>query len=771
MSESVHLTIDGISVDVPKGTTVYTAIKNLNIDVPIFCYHDRMPPFGACRVCMVEVEGAAKPQTSCTLLAQEAMVVRTQADQAVRARQDILEFLLINHPLDCPICDRGGECPLQDQVVEFGPGKSRFFEEKRHFVKPYSLGPVLTLDRERCIQCARCTRFGDIISGDHALEFIDRGHKMEVGTADGGPAQSKFIGNTIMICPVGALTSSVYRFRARPWDNDTTPTTCTLCPVGCSMLVDSRDGEIQRTRSDENGDVNDVWLCDKGWFGYEFSSHPDRLVQPLIRRHGELVSASWEEAFSFIAAKLHEAKKSERVAAFGGNTLTVEENYLFQKLFRDMLGTPHVDHRIGQPLFTLADEGLAAGMQGPIKDVPQLSRALLLGLDITEEFPVLWLRLKSAVNSGGKLAFMGHCRPEIGRYLHSGTHSCTLHRPGDELHTLRTHKEALIRFLKESPAPALFVGSGYLATKERKAIIQELISWQKELPTLRLHVMDASNNSMGARFAGMHPECGPQAAPVKKQGLSWEAVMNETRAHGWQLLYVAGADPAAKMPAHQWEEVRKNLGCLIVQDLFLTKSAASADVVLPTLSFVEKGGSFITIEGRVQKLKPTKTPPKRVYSDSYIFAKIAQQFGYPLQIDEPFLDRLQEKVVIQERMFTETTANPAAASPETGLRATFTTQLFDQGNRMKHNTHLVELSKTPYFRMHPDTLAHYGLTDGAVISLEAEDNPKVSVKSVVQQDPHISADTVVVPYGFASCNAHELGLSLYNGMRVRAKSN
>lgn len=309
--QMIQFTIDGKAISVPKGTTVYNAARHIGIDIPIFCYHDRMPPFGACRMCLVEVEKMPKLQTACTLAATEGMVVKTQTQMAVEGREGILELLLINHPLDCPICDRGGECPLQDQAVKYGPGMSRFFEEKRHFTKPYPLGHVLMLDRERCIVCARCTRFGDIVAGDHALEFIERGYKTEVGTPDGAPPKSKFIGNTIQICPVGALTSQVYRFRARPWDNTATPSSCTLCPIGCSMTLDSRDGEIMRTRSRENREVNDIWLCDKGWFGYEFTSSPHRLVEPLIRRGIHLEPASWDEALNLIASKVKDAKKGE----------------------------------------------------------------------------------------------------------------------------------------------------------------------------------------------------------------------------------------------------------------------------------------------------------------------------------------------------------------------------------------------------------------------------------------------------------------------------
>lgn len=413
----VKLTIDGRRVDVPKGTTVYQAATLLGIEIPIFCYHEKMPSFGACRMCLVEVEKMGKLQTSCTLEVAEGMVVKTDTCNAVKEREGILELLLINHPLDCPICDRGGECPLQDQALKFGPEKSRFYEEKRKFFKPKPLGPVLMLDRERCIVCARCTRFGEIVAGDHALEFIDRGFKTEVGTLNDRPVDSKFIGNTIMICPVGALTSQVYRFRARPWDNDSIESTCTLCPVGCSMILDSRDGEIVRTRSKENRKINDIWLCDKGWFGYEFTYHPDRLQKPLIRKNGKLIETSWDEALSAIKIGIEKGKDARGIAGWGGIPLTVEENYLFQSLMRDVIQTPHIDYRIGMPIRSLAEEGLTPGMEISFENIEELSFAALLGIDLTEEFPIGWLRLKQALNHGAEVLFLGHFAPEISTQL------------------------------------------------------------------------------------------------------------------------------------------------------------------------------------------------------------------------------------------------------------------------------------------------------------------------------------------------------------------
>lgn len=747
MTDLITLTIDDHTIQVPKETTVYTAAKQLQIELPIFCYQDRMPPFGACRVCLVEVEKMPKLQTSCTLECTEGMVVRTQAHPAVKARDEILEFLLINHPLDCPICDRGGECPLQDQALKFGPGKSRFFEDKRHFEKGISLGPVLKLDRERCIACARCTRFGDIVAGDHALEFIDRGYKTEVGTSDGQAPKSKFIGNTIMICPVGALTSDVYRFRARPWDNMSVESTCTLCPVGCSMKLDSRDGEIMRTRSTETPCVNDIWLCDKGWFGYEFSSSDKRLHEPLIRKNGKLEPASWDDAFSYIATKMKEAKATGKIAAFGGNTLTVEENYLLQMLMRDACGTNNLDHRIGSPSIKADDEGLTAGMEIEIGAIENLKEVLLLGLDITEEFPVIWLRLKQAINKGCKVTFAGHYSPEVARYFEK----TIIHAPLQELATLQGLRE-------QGAKSAIFVGSQYLASTERKAILAELLSWQA--PSLNL--LEGSNNSMGARFAGMHPEFKPQGVKLNQRGLSALEVIEQAATSQWDLLYAVGCDIASKVPQDVWHKVRKNLGCLIVQDLFMTKTCEDADVVLPTLSFVEKGGSFLNIENRIQKLKPGKAIPKSVFADSYIFVRIAHKLNYTLVIDEPFLNKLKpgRMHLLRPKRIDDVQLKE---QPATSLVATFAHALFDNGTRMQHNEHLLELAKAPVLRIHPATFK--GKTGDTVV-LEA--NGK-SISAPIQLDDTVAENTVVIPLGFTALAAYDLTQNPLNGLTVSIK--
>ncbi len=772
----IQLTIDGHSIQVPKGTTVYQAATQLKIDIPIFCYHDRMPPFGACRMCLVEVAQVAKLQTSCTLEVAEGMIIKTQSQLALEGRESILELLLINHPLDCPICDRGGECPLQDQTVKHGPGMSRFFEEKRQFKKAISLGPVLKLDRERCITCARCTRFGDEIAGDHALEFIDRGYRTEVGTPDGGAARSKFIGNTIMICPVGALTSSVYRFRARPWDNVSIPSTCTLCPVGCSLKLDSRDGEIMRTRSAENLKVNDIWLCDKGWFGYEFTEHADRLTTPLIRRDGHLQPASWEEALDLIAKKMLEAKATGKLGAFGGNPLTIEENYFFQQLMREGLKTPHLDHRIGMCILPTSstDDSIMTQMETSLEACEHLSSIILCGIDLTEEFPVLWLRIKQAVNQGAKIFYAGHFAPENAQYFSQ----TWLHAPGKELVTLKLLLTQLKESCQLSSGTALFVGKQYLDSPQRLSTISYLKQVQAESFPFALNLLEGRGNSKGASLAGMHPAYGPGYKKLPEAGLNCLELLEQAQ-QGWDLLYVVGADPASKYPTSFWQGARIALKFLVVQDLFLTKTAAQADVVLPALSFVEKSGTFLNIEGRLQQLNPGKELPPSIYSDGEIFAQLAQRIGINLKLDQGFAQLIADKnhVIstkklaaliensVQEELVSQKAIDEESLEAE-ALSATFTYALFDEGVRMQHNPHLRQLTPKPCVRIHPFEATKRALQNGDSVTLSYHHH---SVKTVVKLDRQVAEGTIVIPLGFKELTSYELKNNLTNGLSIVIK--
>ncbi len=342
----VNVTIDDQPVSVPKGTLIVEAAKQVGVDIPVFCYHPKMKPVGACRMCFVEIEKMPRPQTACTTPVGEGMVVRTTTPTVKEAQESVLEFLLINHPLDCPICDKGGECPLQDNTFAYGPGASRYTEVKRRYEKPISISKYIKLDRERCIMCYRCTRFASEIAGDEALTVLDRGSHSEIGLAPGRTFDSPFSGNTIELCPVGALTSDLYRFRARPWDIKDHPTVCTECPVGCNVTLTVRDNSIMRSLARENTPVDDGWLCDHGRFTYRYVSSDERLTQPMIRRDGTLEAVDWDEAIAYAGSKLQEVIHRHGPSSAAGlisERQSNEDMYLFQKLFRAVIGNNNVD--------------------------------------------------------------------------------------------------------------------------------------------------------------------------------------------------------------------------------------------------------------------------------------------------------------------------------------------------------------------------------------------------------------------------------------------
>ncbi len=417
--DHVKVTIDNRTVEVPKGTLIVEAAKLVGIEIPIFCYHPKLKPVGACRMCFVEIEKNPRLQTACTMPVADGMVVHTGTPKVKEAQQSILEFLLINHPLDCPVCDKGGECPLQDNTFSYGPPVSRYIEVKRRYEKPVPISQYIKLDRERCIMCYRCTRFAREIAGDEALTVLDRGSHSEIGLAPGRTFDSPFSGNTIELCPVGALTSDLYRFRARPWEIKNPPTICTECPVGCNVTLTTRNNAILRVLARENTPVDDGWLCDRGRFTYEYVSSKERLKQPLVRRNGALQPASWEEAVAYSAAKLREVIGRSGPASVAGlisERQTNEELYLFQKLFRAVIGSNNLDtsfeaHRPAAGADYDAAWGSIAGLE-------QASVIVLLNVNPIKDQPILDLRLKKAADLGGKIIVINREKIDLVKHAH-----------------------------------------------------------------------------------------------------------------------------------------------------------------------------------------------------------------------------------------------------------------------------------------------------------------------------------------------------------------
>src|SRR6266516_408150 len=401
----VTVTIDGFEITVPKGTLVIRAAELLGIQVPRFCDHPLLDPVGACRQCLVHIEGQPKPPASCTTACTDGMVVRTQltSEVAEKAQRGVMEMLLINHPLDCPMCDKGGECPLQNQAMSAGRGETRFTGTKRDFAKPVALSAQVLLDRERCVQCARCTRFADQIAGDPLIELLDRGPSEQVGIADGVPFDSYFSGNTVQICPVGALTGASYRFRARPFDLVSTPSVCEHCASGCLQRTDERRGKVTRRLAGSDPEVNEEWNCDKGRWAFTYATEPDRLVTPLVRNEsGVLAPASWPEALNAAAAGLAAARG--RAGVLTGGRLTIEDAYAYAKFARIALGSNDIDLR-ARPHSAEEAQFLAAAVAGrdvevSYADLERAPAVLLAGFDPEDESPIVFLRLRKAARKG-----------------------------------------------------------------------------------------------------------------------------------------------------------------------------------------------------------------------------------------------------------------------------------------------------------------------------------------------------------------------------------
>jgi NADH-quinone oxidoreductase subunit G len=679
--------IDGKTVQVPTNTMVVEAAKALGVHIPVFCYHPKLEPVGMCRMCLVEVgapkrgkdgqiekdaEGSPviawmpKLQAACTTAVSEGMAVRTNTPAVAEARRSILEFLLTSHPLDCPICDKGGECPLQDHTLAYGPGVSRFrVESKFHNEKRVPLGPLIMLDRERCIQCARCIRFQDEFADDPVLGFADRGRTLEIVTLDDPPFDSKFSGNTIDICPVGALTSRDFRFSARVFELNDKPSVCAHCSVGCNLLIGERDHAIQRITPRENEAVNEIWLCDKGRFVNHHATSPGRLTQPQMREGGELVPVSWYDALTAVASRFNTVKNEydgKAFAGLAGDRVANEDLYLFQKLFREVIGSNNVDHRIGWSQWNAGEElvrSFGAGVGTNLGELGKNTTILVLGADPEEEQPVIRLRLSKSARQGANLIVANGRLTKLAQHARQAL----VYRYGTEAYFLLGLLRALLdENLFKTELPADFKGgllkqtideyaekcgvssvvlqgiARAFATSENGLVLfgRELMFAMQQDPAVQAEIaalvaatghlgrknngviaLYPHNNSTGAFDMGISPERGLGRVSLGEKGMSWrEIASGKARA-----LYVMGCDPVRDVPGFR----KPNF--LVVQDLFLTETGKQADVVLPAQSWAEREGTFTNTERRVQLFRQAIKPHGEAHPDWVIVQEIARGMG------------------------------------------------------------------------------------------------------------------------------------------------
>jgi NADH-quinone oxidoreductase subunit G len=584
-TDQVTLTINGQSVTVPKGTLILDAAKKIGIDIPIFCSHPKMAPVAVCRMCLVEVEKLPKLQPACAVYVADGMVVKTTTEQVGKYQKDVLGFLLINHPLDCPICDKGGECPLQDQTYQYGPGASRFDFPKAHFDKSVPLSDKILLDRERCILCWRCTRFSEEISGERELALIERGTHTIIGTFNDEPAQSNYQGNWTEICPVGALTSRQYRFISRPWDLDRTASVCPGCSMGCNIQIDARSNRIGRFQSRENVAVDDSWLCDVGRFSFPNFQRQGQ-ERPRVRRNGSLEDVSYEEAIAFTADALKQA--GGQVAGWASPADTNEELFLFSRLFREVLKSPHLDHRSAVVADAEPDDTLL-----PIADIERCDQVVVLGGQaVIDAAPVLHLRLFKSERKG-----------------------------------VMVHKVAVAdgkRALDAIPAEAQAVG--ILATEADKQAAVDLQAKlaKKVKGSVRRLIVTTGPNGRGAKDLGILPHQGPGYVSLNgkagKGRPQWPGA-------GVKGLYVHESSPLNGFVPTDAESMWLSSLPLVVFHRFRASPLDEvAHVILPGHAFTEKYGTVTNMEGRVQRIK-RGIDAEWVREDWLVIQQVANRLG------------------------------------------------------------------------------------------------------------------------------------------------
>ena len=639
MVKEVTLTIDGQQVSVPEGTLVVDAAKKIGIDIPVFCYHPKMEPVGMCRMCLVDIgrpvrdrdtgelvieeDGSPKIQfgwkldTACTVPVSEGMVVQGMTEKVQEARNDILEFLLTSHPLDCPICDKGGECPLQNLTMAFGPAESRFlYDDKIHLDKHVPLGELIYLDRESCIQCARCTRFQSDIADDPVIGFYQRGRSLEIVTYSEPGFDSYWSGNTTDICPVGALTTADFRFGARPWELNTAASICTHCPVGCNLSFNTRreaksGGEIviKRAMPRQNEWVNELWICDKGRFAYHFTESEDRLTQPLIRVDGELAPATWDEALELVATKFKQSGKETLTLVSG--RLSNEDLFSLKRLADGVgSGTALYSHMAGGDLVAQ----IGAGQGTNIADMGADTAILVVASDLEEEAPLWWLRVKSAAQRGATLIV---ANPRPTKTDHYASHVIR-YAYGEEVDTLqalvKAESEAGKAFAEAENAVVFFgsEGIGFDASQPLAQTCANLLIATRHFgkPNNGLVGVWPRANTQGAWDMGFRPTADLKAA------LS-----------GAKILYLVAADPVGDDPA--LAAAVEAADFVVAQEIFLTETAQMADVVFPTQASTEREGTFTSGERRVQRFYPAARPKGESRADF----EIAAQIGDHLDLD------------------------------------------------------------------------------------------------------------------------------------------
>ncbi len=748
-TDLVTVTIDGVQVSVPKDTLVIRAAEQVGVQIPRFCDHPLLAPVGACRQCLVDVpdagngRGFPKPQASCTLPVAEGMVVSTQATSEVadKAQQGIMEFLLINHPLDCPVCDKGGECPLQNQAMSNGRGESRFEGVKRTFPKPINISAQVLLDRERCVLCARCTRFSEQIAGDPFIALVERGALQQVGIYEKEPFESYFSGNTIQICPVGALTSAEYRFRSRPFDLVSSPAVAEHDACGSAIRVDHRRGKVMRRLSGNDPEVNEEWITDKDRFGFRYTQAGDRLTHPLVREDGELRPASWTEAFAVAARGLRAAGATGVLA---GGRVTAEDAYAYGKFARVSLGTNDVDFR-SRPLSAEEADFLAAEvvLRTPVSyaDLEQAATVVLAGLEPEDEAGAIFLRLRKASRSARRTRVVS-IAPFASRGLQKMAGQLVQTAPGDE--------PAALASLVEHADYGIDTGAVILVG-ERLATVPGAYAAAADLARrtgARLAWVPRRAGDRGAVETGCLPNLLPGGRPVadpaarvdaattwgvgslpEQVGRDADQIVAALVAGDLGGLVVGGVDPDDTADPAATRAALEAASFVVALDLRESEVTRAADVVLPVAPVTDKAGTFVTWEGRPRPFDAVLTNPASL-PDLRVLAGIAEELaalgqGAPLGFRTVAEARAEMEEMGPWDGDRATLVAPSTTERPDGLRLASWKQLLDNGRLQDGDPAMRATSRTPVARISAAAAEQVGHTvtitgDRGSVSLPVE---------------------------------------------------
>jgi len=654
-TKEITFTIDGREVTAPENIMLVDGAKHGDVEIPVFCYEPKLgAPVGACRMCLVEIEGIPKLQTACSTPIKDGMVVHTQTDRVHEAQRAVVEFLLINHPLDCPVCDKGGECPLQDITYGWGAGTSRFIEPKRHFKKPLELSPLVAIDRERCILCYRCVRFSQEISEDYQLILLERGAASFVGTFDGRPYVAPFSGNITELCPVGALTPSTYRFRARPWDIEQGGTVCTLCPSQCNVSLTVRDEKVLRVLARDNDGVDDGWLCDKGRFAFQHAHSEERITQPLVREGVALLPASWEKAYAAAAAALKKA--GPKAAAIAADETTNEEAFLLQRLFREELGSGNLATP-GAALPIEVTRALAdPALQARVEDLEFADTVLLLDCDPLDDASILDLRLRKGIRRRGVKLAVASAHPTalddsakvVLRYAPGGGEAFLVALDaalsGDEGNLgggasaagARAGDVRALRDLLDGDVVVVF-GERLLRSESVANALLNIVSrlGMRGRAGAGLLCLPSTTNGRGLAEAGFAPGHGPGYQPLEQTGRGLGDIADGLADGDLSVLYLLHADPLRSLGDRaRWERA---LGAptttVIAHESVMTEAVREyADVVFPAEAYPEKEGTIVHPDGRVQRLRQSISRSGDVRATWQVIVEVAGRAGLDLGV-------------------------------------------------------------------------------------------------------------------------------------------